>query len=235
MEAPQPSKVSLPVETPDLLQRIRDGQVEKVRECFLRGVLPHAQLYVGQDSTYHVNYFATEAMQLEDASKRFKILRLLLEHGVHPDHSVQFDQQFQKMPLISYVIERFGVRNNLPQEVLLLIAHGADINQEDFAKNRPIDHAWLRYNPNVLRALCLSGAQPIDQDDERIRDDERISVDIRIMFANIEQYKTDYREECMQIQDRIEELREEKLSRRRKVDEQCSVDPGIPRSPRKEP
>ncbi len=221
---------SLPEKVSDLLEKIKAANVDAVREILLHGVRPHSRVVdVGRDSEHYVNEFATAVMQLNDAPKRFELLRLLLEHGVHQDHSVQFGSgTSQKMPILSYVIERFGIRNNIPQEALLLLAHGANLNEEDFAKNRPLNHAWRVGNPDVFKALCLSGAQPIGLEDE-----EPISADIRLLLTDLEQYKTDYPDECGAIQNRIKELRAERLSRKRKIDEEFSVNHGIPRSPRK--
>ncbi len=212
-----------------LLDKIKAADTDAVRECLLQGTEPHSRVVdVGRDSEHHVNEFVTKTMQLEDAPKRFEMLRLLLEHGVHPDHSVQFGSgAYQKMPILSYVIGKFGLKNQLPPEALLLIAHGANVNEEDFAKNRPLDHAWRVGSANVFKALCLSGAQPIDLDDEPLSDE------IRLLLTDTEQYRASYPDECADIQEQIDILRAERQSRKRKVDERFSVDHSIPRSPRK--
>ena len=222
---------SLPEKAANLLEKIKAANVDAVREILLHGVRPHSRVVdVGRDSEHHVNVFVTSIMQLDDAPKRFEMLRLLLEHGAHQDHSVQFGSgTSQKMPILSYVIERFGIRNNIPQEALLLLAHGANLNEEDFAKNRPLNHAWRVGNPDVFKALCLSGAQPIDLDEEPLSDD------IRLLMTDVEQYKSNYPDECAPIQEKIALLRAERLSRKRKIDEKFSVDHDIPRSPRSSP
>jgi len=215
-----------------LLDKINAADVDAVRECLLRGVRPHSQVVdAGRESEHYMNQFVTDAMQLEDQDKRFEIVRLLLEHGVHPDHSVQFGTNTaQKMPILSYVIERFGLKGNMPQEVFLLLVHGADVNKRDFVENCPLDHAWNVGNEGLLKLLRLSGAKPIDLDDQPLRDD------IRLLLTNVKQYKVEHQGECDELMEKINALRAEGQSRKRKADEQFSVDhrtpPRSPRSPR---
>lgn len=195
----------------DLLVQIKAAKVEGVRECLFRGVHPDSIMVNGElDFGYYVNEFVTEAMQLKDTEKRYEILRLLLDHGVHPDHSVRCgDKVPQKMPMLSYVIEKFGVGGSLPQEVLLLLAHKANVEQEDFLQNPPLFHALQVRNAEILKALRLSGAKSINLPEDESTADS-MPADIHMLLTDLEQYQKAYPYECAIIQSKIEELRRER-------------------------
>ena len=215
--------------TGDLLSLIRSGQVDAVQERLLQGVRPKSQIVdQGQESEHYLNRFATAAVALNNPSERFEILRLLLEHGVCPNHSVQFGEKTpKKMPILNFIIRN---KNMSLQEILLLLVHGADVDEKDFLGRSPLEHAFYAVNVDAIRVLRLLGAPPLE-----LSEDEPYREEIWLLLTDIEEYKRQWPEVCPAIQGEFDKLKEEKLSRRRKVDEKCSVDPGIPRRPRKGP
>ncbi len=224
--------------TADLLEKIALGDVNAVREHLLHGVQPKSRVVnVGKESEHYLNEFAAAAVMLDDASKRFEIVQLLLEHGMRPNHSVQFppkdSRQFdegasKKMPMLSYIIRKFGVKDELPREALLLITHGADVKEKDFKGRSPLFHAWSAVNVDMLRALRLSGAPSME-----LSEDDPYREEIRLLLTDIEGYKVQYPDACSAVQSHLDEMQAEMLFRKRKNDEKFSIDHSIPRSPRK--
>lgn len=196
-----------------LLDAIKHADIETVRKRLADGENPLSEvIHEGREGEYHLNRFATEVMNITQDNKRVAILRLLLDYGLSPDHSVQFGDT-QKMPLLSYVIERFGVKENCPTEVALLIAYDANLEEKDYAGRPPLEHARTIVNTEVAKMLRLSGASPLELDE-----DEPYKEEIRELFTNISAYQVRYPEDCATVVSKIDALREERRLRKKEVE-----------------
>ncbi len=210
-----------------LLDKIKEADQDGVRQCLLQGERPTSiPVDLEQDSKHHVNDFMTAALRINNADKRFEILRLLLEHGVNPNHSVRLDGEQKKMPLLSYVIGRFG---DTSEDVCLLVAHGARVAEEDFCGLPPLFHARKLNCPNVIKTLLASNAPSIGVGDVTL------SSDAHQMLEDFAGYREQHSDEIADILGKIDNLRVERRARERAArSDLFSVDHGpISRSPRK--
>lgn len=200
-----------------LLDAIKHADIEAVRTRLADGEKPLSEvIHKGLEDEYHLNRFATEVMNITEENTRVAILQLLLDHGLSPDHSVQFGKEgTQKMPLLSYVIERFGTKKeNCPADVALLIAYDAFLGERDYAGRPPLEHAHAVVNIEAAKMLRLSGAAPLEHGiDKPYKEEIR-----ELLFIDIEAYKARHPEDCVIIVSRIEALREERRLRKKERD-----------------